>query len=179
MTATGRPSGRRRGLERRDQGRHVVAVHLQDAPAEGREAGRQVARVLGRQAVPGVLAAPAELLELVVVDDGDEVVGAVARRHVGGLPDLALLALAVAEEDVGAARPCPRWRAPRAKPRPAERPMPSEPVEMSMPGSLFMSGMTLQPRALLVERVELVERGSSRPGPWPRTGPATSGPWRG
>ena len=75
-----------------------------------------------------------------MVDDGDEVVEPVAGCHVRGLPHLALLALAVAEQHEGAEVLAQVAPPPRAMPSPAERPMPSDPVEMSMPGSLFMSG---------------------------------------
>ena len=101
------------------------------------------------------LAAPPELLELVVVDDGDEVVGAVAGRHVGGLPDLALLALAVAEEDVGehveAQVPGAESEAQAGRETHAQRPC--RDVDA---GQLVHVRMALQARALLVERVELV-----------------------
>ena len=47
------------------------------------------------------LAGPAELLQLVVVDDGDDVVEAVAGSDVCAFPNDALVAFAVTEHDVG------------------------------------------------------------------------------
>ena len=116
----------------------LPSISMTRQPKALKRATRSPGSSGGRRSARGV-AAPAELLELVVVDDGDEVVGAVAGRDVGRLPDLALLALAVAEQHLGQ-EVLAQLPAPSAMPRPAERPMPSEPVEMSMPGSLFMSG---------------------------------------
>ena len=56
------------------------------------------ARTVRGQPIGRAGAAPAELLEAIVVDDRDEVVEIVSRRHHRGLPDLALLALTVTEQ---------------------------------------------------------------------------------
>ena len=103
ITATGgrRPDGLREERPRSgamswpsiSMTRQPNAVHFAD----------KLARDLRRQPVVGRVALPAVLLQLVVVDDRNEVVESVARRDERGLPDLALLALAVTEQCV---RPC-------------------------------------------------------------------------
>ena len=156
MTAVGVPVGSPGFFEHAHHVGHVVAVHLHDAPAEGLESCHQVTRFLRREPVARGVAAPAELLELVVVDDGDEVVGVVAGRDVGRLPDLALLALAVAEQHLGqevlAQLPGTKRHAQaRGEPH-AQRA--GRDVDARQ---LVHVGMTLQPRALLVEGVHLLE----------------------
>jgi hypothetical protein len=80
---------------------HVVAIDLDDPPAERRPLGPQLSGRLGWQPVLGGVSLPAVLLQPVVIDDGHQVVEAVARGHEGGFPDRALLALPISEQGVG------------------------------------------------------------------------------
>ncbi len=147
----------RRLVERTQDVDHVVAVHLDDAPSEGRPLGDQLARDLRWEASVGAVARPAVLLQLVVVDDRDQVVEAVAGRRHGGLPDLALLALAVAEHHVR-----PHVEAAEARPeghphggRDAHAERPAGHVE---PGQAGHVGVALEARAGRVERLQLLDR---------------------
>ena len=72
---------------------HVVAVDLDDVPAEGAPFGGHVPQ--GFDVVDGAVE-----LDAVGVDDGADLVQTVGGRGHGRLPDLALLDLPVAEHDV-------------------------------------------------------------------------------
>ncbi len=92
MTACGRAVATGlRSPEHRHEGVQVVAVDLRHVPAERRELRAQIA------GVAHVAGAPVDL-QAVAVDDGHEVVQLAVRREHGGLPHLALLALAVAQQ---------------------------------------------------------------------------------
>src|SRR6188472_4808293 len=90
------PGMRFAGAQRRREGIEVVAVAALDMPAEAFELGWQVAEIAG-------LADAIVRLQLVVIDDRRDL----AHTSIGGrdqrLPDLALLQLAVAGQDVIAA----------------------------------------------------------------------------
>jgi hypothetical protein len=97
------------------------------------------------------------LLQLVVVDDDDQIVEAIAWGNEGGLPDLTLLALAVAEHDE-----CPRVAAGEAASegdadagRDAHPERACRHVEAGQAGHV---GVALQPGAKLVEGQDLLHR---------------------
>ncbi len=156
----------------------VVAVDLEHPPAEGGPLGDELAGSLGRRPAVRSVAGPAVLLELVVVDDRDEVVEAVAGRRHGRLPDLALLALAVAEHDVGPAGASRQARAEgHAHPgRDAHAERAGRHVEAGQAGHVRVA---LEARVRRVEGRAAPPPGSSRGGPSRRRGRSTNGPWRG
>src|SRR5579862_674942 len=87
-----RGAGAAEGLEQRG---HVVAVDLGDRPVEG-------APFRGQRLQPHDLVVARVALQLVVVDDGAEIVELVMRRAHRAFPYLALLQLAVAQERIDA-----------------------------------------------------------------------------
>ena len=78
-------------------------------------------------------------LQAVVVDDHTEVIELLVAGKHGGLPDLALLALAIAQQGVRAISIAPVLGG-NGHAHAAEMPWPSEPVDMSTPGVSFMLG---------------------------------------
>jgi hypothetical protein len=134
-----------------------VAVHLEDAPPEGGPLGDELARDLRRDAPVRPVAGPAVLLKPVVVDDDDEIVEGVARRGHRRLPDLTLLALAVAEHHVGpdvvAREACAQGHAHAGRDAHAQRP-----GGHVQPGQAGHVGMALEPGVRGVEGGQLLDR---------------------
>ena len=86
------------GLEGAQHLRDIMAVDLESTPAEGFPLGRQRLQL-------HYLAGPTVVLDGVPVYDGRQRVELVVGRRHGSLPHLALVALAVAQQHVGACRP--------------------------------------------------------------------------
>ena len=105
-----------------------MAIDLLRVQAEG-------LRLLGQIAVSQNVIGGAVQLIAVFIDEIDQVVQLVGIGELEGLPDLALVALAVAYQQVG-----PTWLVrpsillPRAAPAAVEAPWPREPVVRSTPG---------------------------------------------
>ncbi len=125
-----------------------------------------------------LLERPAVLLHAVPVHDGREVAGTVARGDVDGLPDLALLGLAVAEHHEGVRRAarddgCPwRGRGPRTSPAPASPSMRRSPAGGACPGGPAAGCRPCRTSAA-------PRPGSSRAWPSRCRGPRSCGPWTG
>ena len=86
----------RRRLECGDDGAHVMTIHLDRLPAEGLELRADVIET-------GYVTNVAVNLQVVVVDDGNEIVKMVVGGEHGRFPDLPLLDFAVAEQREDAA----------------------------------------------------------------------------
>src|SRR3990167_4134653 len=85
------PTSERNGLERLLHFCKIVAVDLPNLPAEGPPLVHERIEIQH-------LADRSKALDLVVVDDGDEVVQRVVRREQRSLPGRTLVALAVAQK---------------------------------------------------------------------------------
>ena len=173
---TGRPRRRRRS------GVEVVAVDLQDAPAEGLERRPDGAPAHGSRRSPRFVSpgreGPAVLLHPVPIDDRGEVPEAVlaAPRWTASQTWPSWISPSPSRTQVWASRP--RRRAPIAMPTPIEMPCPSEPVDASRPGSRVMSGWPWS-RVPRRRRSRAPPPGSSPAAPSPRTARSPSGPWTG
>src|SRR5260221_12883148 len=86
------------GLE---HGTDIVPVHLANLPAERCPAITELVAGVRRASAAGRGVPPAELLELVLIDDDHEVVQRVSLGNVRALPHDAFVALAVADHDEG------------------------------------------------------------------------------
>ena len=83
-----------------DQGVEIVAVDFQDMPAKGAPLFGHLGERIHAVSKISVLREP-ELLDLVIVHDGGQVVRLVIIGHPGHLPDLPLFDLAVTQQDPG------------------------------------------------------------------------------
>ena len=111
---------------------------------------------------------PGIRLDAIAIDDHGDLVQAAIRRLLKRLPELPLLELAVAGQDVHASGPAGD-RLASAKPRAFETPMPSEPVLVTTSGVAATSGCPGRPSR---RRSWWIGSKSSRPSaqPAPRRG---------
>ncbi len=170
----GRPSrtAARRPVGDRPQ---VVAVEADDPPAEGRpDRGERVGRPRGAARPIGRID-PAELLQTVDVDDRDELVELGPGRERRRLPDLALLALPVAEQHehahVATLALGPEGH---ARPRPRCRGRASRSTCRGRAGGSCRDGPADGSRGN--RRYQAPRRRSNRPGPGRRTTRSMRGP---
>src|SRR5260370_31290299 len=83
----GPPDGLPRCSQGLEHGPDIVAVHLANLPAEGCPAITELVAGVRRASAAGCGVPPAELLELVLIDDDHEVVPRLALGNVRALPD--------------------------------------------------------------------------------------------